>query len=207
MSDKGGTIVALSPVDNRMIPCCDKLLFYFSMLLEVKGFETYEILCKGFHIAVADMTICGGITRLRPRDRSERHIPLHFKDLTGEISYGRTSSERFSYSSNQTQSSITKFNADVVAGIQTTAAQTNFVKGGCLLRLVMWHHTIYPYRAYVFARTWMSHYKKLQTEQGREDKWQQRRAAGKISPRDDRQVLESIWRKEGSSETSAFSDR
>ncbi|KAI1205733.1 uncharacterized protein F4807DRAFT_442097 [Annulohypoxylon truncatum] len=225
MDGKEGTIVALSPLDNRMIPCWVKMLFYFSMPAEAKVPETYDILRKGLNMAVADMPICGGITRPRPQDRpgwkpnqievyipkdvgQDGTYPLDFKDLTSEISYEELRKDGFPMEAIDTKVLMTKsLNVDEAAGIQTTAAQANFVKGGCLLGLAMWHHTVDPYGTYIFARNWASHCRKLQTEQGWEEKWKQGLAAEKTSPQDDRMALERLWREEGGSETSVASDR
>ncbi|KAI1098804.1 hypothetical protein F4804DRAFT_337845 [Jackrogersella minutella] len=176
-------------------------------------------------MAIADMPIYGGITRLRPQDRpgwkpsqievsipddvgQDGTYPLDFKDLTNEISYEELRAEGFPMEAIDTRVLMTKsLNVDEAAGIQTTAAQANFVRGGCLLGLAMWHHTIDPYGAHVFARTWASHCKKLQTKQGWEGGWQEGLVADKPSPQDERLALERMWCKEGGSETSVASDR
>ncbi|KAI3322254.1 hypothetical protein HD806DRAFT_143877 [Xylariaceae sp. AK1471] len=225
MSDNEGTIVALSPLDNRMVPSWVKLLFYFTMPAEASVSGTYETLRKGLNMAIAERPICGSITLPRPPHRDgwkpgqiecripngvglDGAYPLEFRDLTDKLSYEELRARGFPMEEIDTKLLMTKScNSDLAAGIQTTAAQANFVKGGCLLALAMWHHTTDAHGVYVFARAWASHCNKLQTEQDWEFKWRQNLKTTGTAVDNDRKVLERIWRHEGGLESVVASDR
>ncbi|KAF3760413.1 hypothetical protein M406DRAFT_76070 [Cryphonectria parasitica EP155] len=223
-------VVALSPLDNIMVPCWVKLLFYFSTPPEASVDETYQLLSKGFSLAIAEMPICGGTVHLRPQDRPgwkpnqlEVRIPkdagkngsptLDFKDLTvaegaSELSYDRLRAAGFPADKIDTKLLMSKsFNLDLASGIEATAAQANFVKGGCLLGLAMWHNVVDAYGVYTFARRWASHCRRLQSEPGSESASLSYIPDSTVATNNDREVLERLWREDGGSEASTATDR
>lgn len=216
------TILALSPLDNLMVPCWVKLLFYFPLPVNADVSETYELLRKGLSMAVADMPVCGGTVHFRPQHspgwkpnqlevRIPKNVgkdgafPLDLKDLRDQISYEELRKAGFDLEQVDTKLLMTRScNTNLAAGIEAVAAQANFVKGGCLLGLAMWHNVVDAHGTYTFARTWASHCRKLQTEPGYEAAWKKANVAGNSS-HDNRTVLTDMWEEAG--KQSAATDR
>lgn len=175
-------------------------------------------------MAVTEMPICGGIVQFQPQSRpgwkanqlevripkdicSNGDFPLDFMDLTSQLAYVDIQAAGFPVEEIDTKLLMTKsFNIDLAAGIEATAAQANFVKGGCLLGLAMWHNVVDAHGAYNFARLWASHCKKLQTEPGWESQWKSRLTMETVAANKNRQLLTELWRKEGGGKKS-LSDR
>ncbi|OTB04036.1 hypothetical protein M426DRAFT_321122 [Hypoxylon sp. CI-4A] len=215
----GENVVALSPLDNLMVPCWVKFLYYFSTPENANVQETYEILRKALNLAVAEMPVCGGVVTLRPQERlgwkpnqlevripkdvgRDGKFPLDFKDLTDKLSYGDIKASGFDADQIDTRLLLSKsFNIDLAGGIEATAAQANFVKGGVLLGLAMWHNVVDAHGTYNFAKLWASYAKKLQTEASFESQLSE----DVVAANNDREVLTKLWRKEGSTE--ATTDR
>ncbi|KAK4233883.1 hypothetical protein C8A03DRAFT_19120 [Achaetomium macrosporum] len=213
------TILALSPLDNLMVPCWVKLLFYFPLPVDASVSETYELLRKGLSMAVADMPICGGTVHFRPQDRpgwkpnqlevripkavgKNGIFPLDLKDLRDQLSYEDLRKAGFDPEHIDTELLMTRScNTNLAAGIEAVAAQANYVKGGCLLGLAVWHNVADAHGTYIFARTWASHCRKLQTEPGYEAAWKANAAnlagTGAGNGRDDRTVLAEMWEQAG----------
>ncbi|KAK3301908.1 uncharacterized protein B0T15DRAFT_563624 [Chaetomium strumarium] len=210
------TILALSPLDNLMVPCWVKLLFYFPLPVDASVSETYELLRKGLSMAVTDMPICGGTVHFRPQDRpgwkpnqlevripkavgKNGMFPLDLKDLRDQLSYEDLRKAGFDPEHIDTELLMTRScNTNLAAGIEAVAAQANFVKGGCLLGLAVWHNVADAHGTYIFARAWASHCRKLQTEPGYEAAWKANFAGtGAGNGRDDRTVLAEMWEQGG----------
>lgn len=176
-------------------------------------------------MAVTEMPICGGTVHFQPQSRIgwkpnqlEVHIPnnigrrnkfpLEFKDLTDQLKYDEIKAAGFPMEGIDTKLLMTEsFNTNLAGGIVATAAQANFVEGGCLLGLAMWHNVVDAHGSYNFARSWASHCKKLQLESNWEFKWPETISAEVSTENSDRDVLTRIWRKEASEEIKAASDR
>jgi trichothecene 3-O-acetyltransferase len=226
------TVVALSPLDNLMVPCWVKLLFYFSTAPDASVTETQDVLRRGLALAIADMPICGGTAYLQPQDRPgwkprqlEVRIPgdvgrscghlLEFQDLRSrpDLSYEKLRASHFPMEKVDTKLLLAKsFNLDLVAGIDVTAAQANFVEGGCLLGLSMWHNVVDAHGAFTFARSWAAHCRKLQANH--ESAPSSHNLGGhaedgtNVMPIcNDREVLERLWCQDGAAESGTATDR
>lgn len=219
------TVVALSPLDNMMVPCWVKLLFYFSTPPGASITDTQDVLRKGLALAVADMPICGGTAYLAPQDRPgwkprqlEVRIPggagegsarlLEFQDLRSrpDLAYDKLRASHFPMEAVDTKLLLAKsFNLDLAAGIEVTAAQANFVEGGCLLGLAMWHNVVDAHGAFTFARSWAAHCRDLQASHELGAK--AGGGASTIPISNDRNVLERLWSQGGASESGTATDR
>ena len=226
MDNAEGQVVALSPLDNLMMPCWVKLLFYFKMAPEASIAEIYQVLRRGLSLAVMEMPICGGIVHLRPKHRHgwkprelevripkdvgrDGAFPLDFADLSDELAFDDIRAARFPAEALGPRRLMKRsYHGDMAVGVDATAAQANFVDGGCIIGLAMWHSVVDARGTYNFARTWASHCRKLQTQPGWESEWLTYLPADVIAANCDRDVLAEIWRKEaGTGKTnSAISD-
>lgn len=218
------TVVALSPLDNLMVPCWVKLLFYFSTPPGASITDTQDVLRKGLALAVANMPICGGTAYLAPQDQPdwkprqlEVRIPgdasgrsarlLEFQDLRSrpDLAYDKLRAYHFPMEAVDTKLLLAKsFNLDLAAGIEVTAAQANFVEGGCLLGLAMWHNVVDAHGAFTFARSWAAHCRDLQANHNGAKAGD---GASTIPKSNDRNVLEKLWAQGGTSQSGTATDR
>jgi hypothetical protein len=216
------TVVPLSPLDNLMVPCWVKILFYFSMPPETSIPSTFKLLQKALSLAVTEMPICGGTVQYRPQSRADWKpnqlevsfpqnigqdgaFPLDFEDLSDRFSFDEIRAAGFPIEEVDGKLLMKRsFNTDLQAGIEATAAQASFVKGGCLLGLAMWHNVVDAYGTYTFAQCWAKHCKALQSAPEWEKEWPQRlQTSDAVMTNSDREALTNMWRaNEGDAELS-----
>ena len=137
-----------------------RLLFYFEMSPQAGVAETYEILRRGLSLAVMEMPICGGTVHLRPKHRHgwklrelevrtrkvagrNRAFSLDFADFSDELAFDDIRAARFPAEALGPRRLMKRSNhGDMAVAVDATAAQTNFVQGGCIIGLAMWHGVV-----------------------------------------------------------------
>lgn len=197
--------IPLSPLDNVMAHCYQKFLICLSVTSGQNTHEVHAILEQGLRMTMAQMPILGG--KVFPRSNGsegwipgqlevrvpvghEYHLPL--KDFTTELDFDDLRDAGFpAEDMDGTLYLPGAFETDLAAGLDVITAQANFVEGGCLLGLGVWHNVSDAYGAYNIGESWSKNCKRLKDQEATEMDWQLNEASL------DREVLTKLWLKEG----------
>lgn len=195
--------VSVSPLDNVMAHCYLKLIFGLSVPPDQDIKQVHRNLQQGLSESVARMPIFSSTVGWQPSHREgwkpgqlEVRVPkedstveMHFNDLTAEMDFADLMDAGFPEEALHGEVLLPHgFGVDLGSDLDVMVTQANFVKGGCIIGLGIWHSVADAYGAYNFIKDWSENCKRLQ------DQMPQDQAVTVSTSGLDRGLLTKAWR-------------
>jgi hypothetical protein len=205
--------IPLSPFDNIMVRFYIKSILCLPVEPGRKPKEVYNILSAALEKTVEDMPLLTGRVKLIqpdssdirpgrlelivPADKNNRtSAKLHFNDMSEKLDYEDLMAAGMPQSELDQKvllPSAGPMIPDMTVGADVLVVQANFVEGGCLLAVGIYHAAVDGSGLMIILKQWSEHCRQLQV--------QEKGFTSRVMPKGatDRQILSRLWHEAGNS--------